>query len=121
MAIIKELNEEQTKLVDQYASTIKQIKALEELAKTLRVGIESLVSDNDIEDTIEASTDNYSIEFSKGADSLKLVIPVKDLLKETGNYDILSVSITECKKKLTSEQLSKFFTYVKGSRRIVVK
>lgn len=118
--VTKELTTEQAQVVNEYSSVIKQIKDLEANAKLLRVEIDSIVADMNPEDTINAETDLYKLEFSKASDSLKLSVPIKQLLAETDKYEVLSVSITECKKQLTEEQLSQYFNVVKGSRRVSV-
>lgn len=117
---IHDLTQEQENAVNTYAAIVKQIRSLEASAKALRPEIDAIVADADPEDTISFSTRLYKMEFSKASDSLKLSVPIQQLLEDTNNYKVVSVSITECKKQLSNAQLSQYFNVEKGSRRLSV-
>lgn len=117
------LTDQQVERYDEYVYLQQTIKELTEQASIIRTELEQQVHDANVNDDEVAVfiVKDKIIEFSVVAKSFKFVYDIKDYIEETNAYETLSVSSTEAKKALNTEQLNKYFNIEKGTRRLKIK
>jgi hypothetical protein len=107
-------------ILDEYARTYQEHKALDNQLKNLRKLVDNIIANANADDLEEVvmETDMVIIPFSTNTESLKFKYDMEQYIQETGKYATLSVSLVEARKHLSHAQLATYFETVVGSRKL---